>query len=272
MPSIRHFLLCGLFALGACDSKVTSTLDPVLQAKADTITQCFPEHLAKLNALLEFADLWRLSGGTNPPDPAGLTWSEQPDGTIDVTIALTGFTITSTISFYSPTGLLQNLTLPATSLSAAIDAAATELRNLFGAANPFMVGEWTMSGAGVTGSGALTGIIGGSANQNELEELRTTGATPSGGPPAVADGTIELTGTHTCEMTFNTPSLVTDGSPTQEYPIGVITVRLEKTAATVTTVNAAFTMDGTATGVLTVDTVPGRFEINLETRSIFHRR
>lgn len=264
MPTTR-FLWLTFLACAACSSKVTSTVDTDLRDRVEFVTDCLPPHLEKLDALIDFAALWRLNDNQNPPDPSSLTWSEQSDGSIDATISLSGFAIQATIVFYSPTGIQQNLALSTTSLSQALDDAATQLRNAFGASDPFMVGSWTITGSGVSGSGALTAIIGGSTNQNELEELRTTVSTPAGGPPANADSSIVLTGSPTCTLTFNTPSLVTDAFPTQEYPNGTITLTLSRPGRTVT---ASLVFDTTAVAQLTVDGISGRFDIDLETYSI----
>ncbi len=250
---------------GACSSKVASTVDTALQNKADTVTDCLPPVLQQFNALLDYADLWRLNGGNNPADPAGLVWAEQGDGSVNVTITLTGFTITSTIRFYSPGGAAQDLNLSLTSLSQAIDDAATQLRALFTTGTPFMVGTWSLAGTGISGSGALTGLIAGSTNQNELEEVRTTTAVVSGGPPPVADGTIN--GGTNCTLVFNTSGLRTDDTPGQEYPAGVVTVTL---TGPKDTVNATLTFDGTVVAKLAVTGITGTFHVNLQTRSVHH--
>jgi hypothetical protein len=268
LVSARSLTLSLAFvALGACNSKVTSTLDPDLQKKVSTVNDCVPPQIDKLNELLDYVDLWRLNGGNNPPDPAELSWALQGDGTIDLTITLGTFTITSTISFYSPTGALQNLAgLSTASLSQAIDDAATQLAALFLPATPFMVGEWTITGANVSGSGAFTGLIGGSTNGNELEELRTTTATPAGGPPPVADGTVTTTnGADTCVFTFNAPSIATDTSPSQQYPIGTVTFSLVGPEATI---DGTLTFDDTVIAKLTITGVSGHFDINLDTLSV----
>lgn len=264
-------LLSALVAVG-CSSKVTQTLDTNKQM----ILECLPPHLDVLDELIRFADLWRVTGTDNPPDPAGLVWSEQGNGTINYTITVTGFSISGVISFYDPNGNLQNLTLSTTSLSQAIDDAATELRNLFGAADKFMVGTWTIADTGgsevESGSGAFTAIIGGSTNQNELEELRTTTGTPAGGPPPNAVGTITVVdGADTCTLTFDTPhapaavGLLTDETPTQEYPIGTIHFVLTENGVTQ---EADLVFDGTVIAKLTVTGISGRFDINLETLNV----
>lgn len=260
MRLLSRIWLLGLLALPACDSKITETVD---QAKIDLIEDCLPEHAEKLGALLDYAKLWRLQGSPEA-DPSGLTWSALSDGTLSVTFVVGDFQIDSVISFYSPTGVLQNLTLVSTSLSAAIDDAAGQLRNLFGTADPFMVGDWEIAGPGVTGSGAFTGIIGGATNANELESISTTTATPAGGPPPNADCSITVTDTSdTCTLTFNTTGLVTDAEVGQEYPNGTIDFTLSKEAsetAAAVSVSATMTFDGTATAKL-----GGVFTLNLDT-------
>lgn len=253
--------LLAVLALPACDSKITETVD---QAKIDLITECLPEHAEKLGALLDYAQTWRLQGTPSATDPAGLSWSEQTDGTLSVTFVVGAFTITSTVSFYSPTGDLRNLDITATSLAEAIDDAAGQLRDEFQTSNPFMVGAWTITGTGVSGSGAFTGIIGGATNANELESISTTSPTPAGGPPPNADATITVTDSaDTCTLTFNTTGLVTDGEVGQEYPVGTIDFTLSKEATdteAAVSVSATMTFDGTATAKL-----GGLFTLDLDT-------
>jgi hypothetical protein len=262
-------LVIPLLFAAACSSKITETFDADLQKRVETVTDCFPGMLAKLQALLDLANTWRLNTSGTIADPAGLAWSEQPDGTIDVTWTPNGFTLHAAIAFYSPTGVLQDLDLAgATILNDAIDRAATQLASLFPATQPFMVGDWDLAGTGVSGAGALTGIIGGSTNQNELEEIRTTTAVPAGGPPPIADGTIQLSGADDCTLTFQTSGLQTDTVPAQQYPIGTLTFTLQGPEATVA---ATMVFDGTVTAVLTVADIPGTFAVDLETRRVTHR-
>ncbi|MBK8097305.1 MAG: hypothetical protein IPK26_09365 [Planctomycetes bacterium] len=262
--AVWPLLLVSLAA--GCSSKITENINQDLRNQVDTIDDCLPPLFEKVQALLDFADTWRLTD-TGNTDPAGVTFAEQPDGTIDVDIVAATFRIDATVSFFSPTGVLQDLNLGSpSSLAEAIDTAADELRNLFGSSNPFMVGAWQLSGTNlVTTNGAFTGIIGGSTNQNELEELRTTTATPAGGPPPNADGTIETSGTPACTLVFNTTGLLTDETPTQEFPIGTLDLTVTGPSATV---DATMTFDGTAVARITVTGINGRFDFNLNTRDV----
>lgn len=273
MRPSRLLVSCSLLALAACSSKVSSDVDQSLLAKANTITGCMPGMMAKLDELVAFVDLWRLNdSGNNPADPSGLTWTEDGAGVITYSINVGGFTIGGTITFYSPTGSAFDATLtaaPSGSLSEAMEDAATQLRNAFSSGRPFIVADWTLTGTGVSGSGAFTGMIAGSTNQNELEELITTTTTVSGGPPANADGTITTTGSETCVFTFNVPSLLTDQSPSQEYPEGTITFSLENQTSS-TTVAGSIAFDGTVTAIITVTGLSGHFEINLDTYAVTH--
>jgi hypothetical protein len=269
MPSVLPLVLLPVLSLAACSSKITQTLDEDLQKRIETVTDCFPGMLSKLQALLALADTWRLNRGGTVDDPPGLAWSEQPDGTIDLTFGRNGTTFGATITFYSPAGLRQNLDLSgASSLNEAIDLAATELLRLFGTTDKFMVGDWNLSGTGVAGNGALTGILGGSTHQNELVEIRTTTAVPIGGPPPIAAGTIQTSGADDCTLTFLTEGLQTDTAPTQEYPIGSLTFTLQGPEAAVV---ATMVFDGTATAVVTVEDIRGSFAVDLETRQVTHR-
>jgi len=265
-----------LAAMTACDSKVESTVDENLQAKAEAVSKCVPPQVEKLVELLDFSDRWRLNDVDNPPDPSGLAWSY--DGT-EITYTFTlGSVISGKIRFYSPTGVQQNgLTLSSVSLSQAIDDAATELRDNFPSGSPFMVGEWALSGANVSSAGgtsspcAFTGIIGGSLNQNELEELRTTEgfAAVAGGPPPVQDCSITTTGAQTCVFTFRLPELFTDEEPGQEYPRGTLTLSLENQTSGVT-LSGSLVFDTTVIAKLTIDGITGVFDVNLETFSVVH--
>lgn len=264
MPLLRRspaLLLAALFA--GCDSKIESTTDQALLDKVQTIVDCFPGLYGKVDALLALADTWRMNSSSAIADPAGLTYSQGGSGQINATFVFNGCTLAMTIRFYDPAGVEQNLNLgSASTLADKIDLAATQLRNASPTGNPFMVGAWTLTGTKggdpVNGSGALTGIIGGSTNGNELEELRTTTGTPAGGPPAVAASSITE---GSCSLTFSTSGLVTDGSPTQQYPIGSLDISVVGTLATV---EATVTFDDTAVIKVTIDGVPGRFDYDVE--------
>ena len=260
-------LLSALFAVG-CSSKVTQTLDTNKQM----ILECLPPHLEVLDALVDFAALWRLNGGNDPDDPTGLVWTKNGADTIDYTITVTGFTLSGDIKFYDATGALQSLnaSISNVSLSQAIDDAATIM-----GADAFIVGTWTITDTGgdvESGSGALTGIIGGSTNQNELEEVRTTTGTPAGGVPPNAVGTITIVdGSDTCTLTFDTPhapatvGLRTDDEPTQQYPNGTIHFVLVENGVSQ---EADLVFDTTVIAALTVAGISGRFDINLETLNV----
>src|SRR5204862_6398916 len=137
-----------------------------------------------------------------------------------------------------------------------------------GAGEPFMVGDWSMSGPNLTGGGSLTGRIGGSTNGNELEELRTTAAsgTVSGGPPALDSGSITESGADLCALSFTMPGLRTDETPAQQYPIGTVDLTITATQATPVTVSATITFDGSAIARIAVDGVRGSFSLDVETR------
>lgn len=267
MPLVRNSLLVAAALFASCDSKITSRTDQGLLDQIQTVTDCFPGLFRKVDGLLELADSWRMNTNGSVPDPAGLSHSQGGSGEINATFDINSCTLAMTIRFYSPAGAEQNLDLTSVStLADKIDLAATTLRNNFPSGNPFMVGDWTLagtkSGQVVTGSGALTGIIGGSTNGNELEELRTTTATPAGGPPPGATSTIAE---GPCTLTFRTDSLVTDSFPTQEYPIGVVTITIVDATSTV---EATITFDNTAVIRITITGVPGRFDFNVETDTL----
>lgn len=264
MPFSRRAVLLSALLFAACDSKIESTSDPAVQKQIQTVQNCFPELFAKAQGLLDLAATWRMNAATPIADPTGLTHSGT--GPITATYTFDGVTLSMTIRCYDPDGNEQTgVATPGTSLAEKIDSAATSLRNSFPAGSPFLVGDWTLSGTNVSGSGALTGIIGGSTNGNELEELRTTSAVPSGGPPPVAASTIQE---GACTMTLQTSSLVTDSFPTQEYPIGTLTAAIDgDDADTDTEVTVTVTFDNTAVIEITISgAVGGRFLYNVETQ------
>jgi hypothetical protein len=128
------------------------------------------------------------------------------------------------------------------------------------------------AGAAFTARGSLAAVHQVVAGRELIHErvtatLATT--TVSGGPPANADGTITTTGSETCVFTFNVPSLLTDQSPSQEYPEGTITFSLENQTSS-TTVAGSIAFDGTVTAIITVTGLSGHFEINLDTYAVTH--
>lgn len=273
MSALRVLSVASLLLVTACDSKVTSeVLDPALQERVNAFLDCFPNLYERADQVLEMANSWRVGTSTPIPDPAGLTFSVGADGggtVVNVTYVVDATTLSAQIRFYSPTGVQQTLAITGfATLNATIDEAANLLRNQFGATNPFMVGDYSLSGGGISATGeALTGIIGGATNQNELEELRSTltSAAIAGGPPAVDPSTITDSGPPVCTLQFNIPSLLTDETPTQQYPIGTITFVVTSPN---TTLNASLVLDGSNTGVLTVTDIPGTFSINLDTLDV----
>lgn len=272
MPSRRLLPLLAVAALGACGNKVTSNIDNALQAKVDTLQDCFPGLYAWVQGLLDIADTWKLTSA-DVPDPAGLTWSAGAGGRVDVALNRGGTTIAMQVRFYDSTGAEQDLSAAlagATTLGDAVHAAAAELRNRFGAAEKFMLGEWSISGGGITASGeALVGIIGG-ATQDRLTELRTTQVTvtaPNGVPPVDAS-TITDNGPPVCSLTFRIASLVSDEDADQTYPIGDIALTIAGPAATI---DATITFDGTSTARVAIEDVPGRFAFDIAARSLTYQ-
>jgi len=251
-----------LVLLSACSTEFRDSLDGTLQRRINTMNDCFPDLFEKADHLLEIAELWRMDTAAPIPDPPGLAWSQQGDGSLLVTLTEGACTYTMTIRFFSPVGVEQtDLVLGgAASLSEAIDDAATELRNRFAGNEPFMVGDWILAATGVSGSGALTGIIGGSMNQNELERINTSSATVVGGEPPGADATVTLPD---CSLVFRTEGtgLVTDDAPTQEYPEGTITGTIDGAE----TLDFTIVFDRTSRATITVDDVGGTFTIDLDT-------
>jgi hypothetical protein len=269
MLSCRLSLLA-LALFSACDSKITSTIDADLQARVETVQDCFPGLYGRAQSLLDLAETWRLNNGAAIPDPAGLTFAEQGDGSVQISYAVDGSTIAMTVRFYSPTGVQQDLALgtPAT-LNDLVEAAATELRTAFGADQTFVVGEWTISGGGISGSGALTGVVSGTGSPARLIELRTTSATPTSGLPPAATSTVTDNGPPVCTLNFSSDSLRTDDQPGQAFPIGVINLTIVGPEATVA---GSITLDGTSTASIAIDDIPGSFDYDVDARTLNYVR
>lgn len=264
---LRSLGLATLLLLGtaACDTKSKLDAAKELADRVATVNDCFPELWEAADKLVQHAQTWgRNDSVTLPP---GFGYTLLADGRVAAGFPLANGTVSLTIVFYSPDGTAQNLGLVDNGdFEDLIDQAATALASQFGGQDPFMVGTWELDDSlTISGSGSFTGIIGGTTNQNELEELRTTTGTPAGGPPPVADARFdELMGAQ-CKLTFRIPSLQTDVVPNQRYPIGTITIVLQGAKATV---NAQLAFDGTVLAVLTVDGVPGTFSVNLDTYDV----
>ncbi|MFQ5506119.1 MAG: hypothetical protein ACE5F1_15185 [Planctomycetota bacterium] len=257
------FSIAATLLVGACDraKDANRALDPVLQERIKTVKDCFPALQQKADVLLELANSWRMNTSQPIPDPQGLTWSEVTGGSVNVTYVTADGTIHAVLKFYNHLGEVQDLNLNAADpLSKAIKDAATQLSTQSPGTKPFIVASWTLSGPVATGSGNLTGIIGGTTNQNELEELRTTDELPSNGPPPVADSQITITAS-ACVLTFRTSGLKTDTGIDQKYPIGTVSI----TIVGQQTVIATVTFNDTAIANIVVSEVPGSFDYNLDT-------
>ena len=256
---------------GSCDSKLTSDIDDlaVNKAKVDAIVDCFPNMWAFVGGVTDLADTWKMNGGATP-DPVGLTTAINGDGSITATLDVGSTMITMDINFYGPNGARQDLTSVITApvaLGDKIDAAATELRSLFNSQEKFIHGVYSITGGGISATGeALTGIIGGSLNQNKLEEVRSTAVAVLTSIPSVDSTTIaDNASSPPCTLTFNIPGLITDEEPGQEYPGGTITLEINDGT---TAVNASLVFDKTAVARVTVEGLTGGFDFNLETLAL----
>ena len=255
---------------GACDTQIKSTIDSATQAKIDAIRNCFPGLWQLADGVFDIARLWQLNGGNNPSDPTGLSWSFSGS---DITASLTvgSSTISMAISAYGPNGEQRNCSTlsaagpisPVSELSEAIDNISHQLATEFGANGPFLHGVWSISGGGISATGeGLTGVIGGVANNKELESVSTSAATVSSGAPAVDPSTItDTSSTPNCSLTFSTDTLVIDEEQGQEYPRGTISVTIDDGN---TPVNATITFDKSANAVITIEGTTGSFTFNLD--------
>jgi len=258
--------LCAAALLTGCDSKVESSVDAAQQARFETLSDCFPGLYQRVEQLLDVVDTWRLANGSPIADPSGLTFAEQGDGTVDLTYVVGPTTLTMTVTFYSPTGIAQDLNLgsPAT-LNDLVTAAAVALRTAFPSGDSFAVGDWSLAGGGISGNGAVTGVLGQDGSQNTLLELRTTTGTPAGGPPPIADSTVSDSGPPACSLTFSTTGIQIDDTPGQVYPNGTIDVTVTGPQASV---DASVTFDGTSTATIVATGIAATFRFSLATRAL----
>lgn len=265
-PLIPAFLFCLCGA--ACKSEITETVDADREAVVELLADCLPEQLDKLSVLLEFAKFWRLADGENLPNPAGTSASWTSGGDLQVVVNLSGYTLVATIAFYSPAGVHQNLGLTTTVVSQAIEAAADALRTAF-TGSSFLVAEWVLAGAAVAGAGAITAVLAPAGQPNRLMALTTTATTPAGGPPPADVGTIALSGSHACTLTFQFAGLRTDFAPASEFPVGDLLWTLEGTE---TTASGRLRVRGVPAAKLLVDRLLGYFAVDLETYAITPKR
>jgi hypothetical protein len=256
------WILAALVGLAGCGGGDDNPL--TIPARIEAMEDCLPPTLAKAQLLFDVVELWRLQDDP-AADPAGLSWQENAAGEVTVGYIPASCTLSMTISFYTSDGTKQDLDLSgATSLAEAIAAAADQLRDLDAGNGPFMVGVWNLDGPGnVGGDGAITAVIGGTANQNELERLRTTTGVVSGGEPPVASSNVTVDGG--CELEFRFSDLMTDTVANQQYPIGTIDITVRNADATA---NGTITFNNTVNAVGDVNGIPGDFTINLDTGSV----
>jgi hypothetical protein len=264
------FLCVGL-ALPSCSDTeaILANLDTDTLDRIEAMESCFPINAQKVAALLELAQAW----ATTEEAPDGIDVSlngDQIEVQWNLVTSSSPCRITMSISFHGPDGVqitADQLDLGSanpTDLDSLMDKGVTNLAGMFPGEKPFVMGRFGVSNPlvseGWSGDGTLTGIIGGSTNQNELEEIRTTTDTPAGGPPPVAPASVaDPSG---CSLTFQTTGIRTDDQPGQEYPSGVITFSV---ASPLITVNGSITMNATVIAIIQVDGIPGNFEFNLDT-------
>lgn len=276
MPSRRMLSLLAVAALGACDSKVTSVIDTDLQAKVETLQDCFPGLYAWVQELLDVAKTWKLNTTSSAPDPVGSAAPTiDPDGSVAMAVVRGATTIAVRVRFYGPTGdqpdpmVLTAAMAGATTLGDAVAAAVAELRGLYGPGDPFLVAEWSISGGGISAAGeGLTGIVSGTSPA-KLKELRTTevAVVAPNGVPAVDSSTITDSGPPVCSLTFRTASLITDEDTDQQYPRGDVALTVVGPEATV---DATITFDKTSTARVVVAGVPGAFAFDIAARSLVY--
>src|SRR5262245_56303284 len=97
-------------ALPACKDDAVDGLD-FHQDKIDTMNTCFEPLHEKVDLLLDVANSWRMNTTGPVPDPVGLTFMEEVDGSLTIAYTAAGCTFDVTLKFYSPTGVQRNLDL-----------------------------------------------------------------------------------------------------------------------------------------------------------------
>jgi hypothetical protein len=266
---LRSLPFVALCLLPGCN-KADDAKDKI--KKLNTMNDCFPPTYEKADALFNIANSWRVNSGAIF-DPLGLHAVDNGNGSlrIDYDVDNLGTCIFGCdLWFFDELG---NVFVPTftteSTLNEFVSTAATQLfdndADPLDGVKPFMVGDWTVTGVSVNGGGSLTGIIGGTANQNELESVSTSedSTTVAGGPPAHASCSVTLTGGATdCVLTFSTVDLETDTPRSLNYPFGVISGTLVGPEATVV---FTITLNGTATAVIKVGGISGSFDFNLDT-------
>lgn len=283
MRSSRRFAprarVAVLAALAACSS-ADDALDSPRQLRFATLQECFPATYPKLAHLLALAATWRIDAADPVPDPPGADWQARADGSLRVEVPAGESTLAMTMRFFSPAGEPQRLDLDgAASLNDAVRAAAAELRTRFGVRGAFVVGAWTLDGVEspdtadetiVTGSGALTGVFGGSPARPDLARLFVTGTTIDAGPPAVEPSTIALRGARECELRFRAADggLDIDAARDQVAPIGTLELVL---AGPLQVVTLAMAFRNTQTAQIVVDGAGGHFDYDLANARLTYR-
>jgi len=269
--SLLPLFLCVGLALPGCSdaAAILEELDLDTQERIEAMESCFPITAEKVAALLQLAQAW---AGTQEA-PAGIDVALNGDRievTWNIVNSLDSCRITMNISFHGPDGTeltADQLDLGSanpTDLDSLMDVSVTKMGQMFPGEKPFVMGRFGVSNQvvseGWSGEGTLTGIIGGSTNQNELEEIRTTTDTPSGGPPPVASAFVaDGSG---CSLSFQTAGIRTDDQPGQEYPSGVFNFSV---ASPIITVNGTITMNATVIATIQANGIPGTFSFNLDT-------
>lgn len=264
---LATLVLTSVVGLGSCSSSKSTNN---VQAFSDTLTNCFPTMFERLQLLLDIAQTWRQNATAIPADPAGLTFSENSSGVLQVDLPAGAIRVDMQITFYNASGVAQDIDLTgATTLGQAIDLAATALATA-AAPRSFLTADWSLRDAGnvIFGAGTWTGILGGSLSQVELERISSTlgSVTVSGGPPAAATSTISsMSGADLCVTRVDMPDLQIDTTPTQQYPAGVVTFTITRNGQDVV---ATATFNQTNTASITVGGIPTSFSFNLDTLTI----
>lgn len=266
--------LVSLMGLGACSGSSSggNNLSDI-QARVDALNTCLPDVYQRLQLVLDVVETWRLNTSAMMPDPTGLTWMERTDGVLQVDYAIGGGlpAVDMQITFFNAAGVPQNIDLAtATSLSSAIELAASELAVTGGAA-PFLVADWSLrdSGAVIFGAGSLTAVIGGTVNQKELVTIFTSlgSVVAIGGPPAASTATIATALPMQCVATVNVSDLRIDTSQSQLFPEGVVRFDIMESAPGAT-ITATVTLDGSNMAAVSVANVPTSFTLNLDTLTV----
>jgi len=279
-------------SLAACSSaedavNLITDAPQIIQAMNDCFVPIYEDQAEPLVELMS-----GIFGRDPTPATANATVTALSNTSVSLTATLPlAVTLTATITFHTPDGSVYTANLSAFTTSSTIDeiidAVATQMGQDYPGSppfpppdapetRPFMVAAFTMGdGAAISGAGAFTGVIGGAASdntQNELQELRTTEATPVAGAGIPPRAPVSISA-GSCGLSFTTTAgLITDQTDDEqnmtlpeEFPVGTIVYGLISPTRNVT---GSLIFDGTSSVTLVVDGIAITGTIDLNTGDV----